>query len=203
MHNLLLWLTHLLLQYGYPALFLLLVLGIAGLPVPDETLLTFCGYLIYSGRLLFALTFAAGFCGSTMGVTISYGLGARFGQTVFDRFGKYVFLTPARLQRTEKLFQRYGAPLVTVGYFIPGVRHFTAIVAGMSGLPFRKFALFAYSGAALWVATFLTLGYVMGDGWQNSSELVHRYVLAGIAALLLIGALVWLVQARSASFSKK
>jgi membrane protein DedA with SNARE-associated domain len=186
MHSALLWLTQLLMQYGYPALFLLLMLGIIGLPAPDETLLTFCGYLIYSGRLQFALTFATGFCGSAAGITISYFLGARF--------ARYVPLSAGRLLKTEQLFERYGPPLLTFGYFVPGVRHFTAVAAGMSRLPFPKFALFAYFGAALWVVTFLTLGYFVGDGWLHSSEVIHRYVLGGTASAAVILAAIWLVR---------
>ena len=177
------------------------MLGIVGLPIPDETLLTFCGYLIYSGRLQFVLTFAAGFLGSAVGITVSYFLGARFGHTVFDRFGRYIFLTPARLLKTEQLFQHYGPPLLTVGYFIPGVRHFTALAAGMSKMPFSKFALFAYTGAALWVATFLTLGHIVGNGWQHTSEVAHRYVLAAVGAAILLLLAFWLVRYARSRFT--
>ncbi len=177
-------------HYGYPALFTLLVFGIVGLPVPDETLLTFCGYLIFRGRLRFELTLIAGFCGSAAGITISYLTGRRFGRRIVARFGKYVHLTPERFENLERTFQRVGAPLLTLGYFIPGVRHFTALVAGIAELPFRRFAIFAYSGALLWVSTFLTVGYLVGDGWQNSSEAIHHYLVIVISAGLVI-ALIW------------
>ena len=65
-------------------------------------------------------------------------------------------------------FYRFGLWLLSVGYFILGVRHFTALVAGMSQLSLRRFAAFAYPGAAVWVATFLTLGYRFGDGLGNT-----------------------------------
>lgn len=190
MQTILLYLTH----YGYPALFSLLVLGLVGLPVPDETLLTFCGYLIYSGRLRFEFTFLAGFFGSVSGISISYILGLRFGRPVFTRFGKYFRLTPDRILETERMFQRFGPGLLTIGYFIPGVRHFTAIVAGMSGLRWPKFALFAYSGAALWVATFLSLGYIFGERWQHTSEVVHRYTLVALGAGIAILFVLWLIR---------
>jgi len=192
MHNILGLLIEFLSQYGYPALFVLLVLGLVGLPIPDEPLLTFCGYLIFRGRLNFELTFLTGFCGSACGITISYWLGARFGQTVIGRFGKYIHLTEERVLKMEALFRRFGPVLLTVGYFIPGVRHFTAVVAGMSGVRRGRFALFAYLGAAVWVGTFLTLGYVFGNSWQRSSELAQRYVLIGTAVLAAIAGGVWI-----------
>lgn len=190
MQSILLWLSH----YGYPALFSLLMFGIVGLPAPDETLLTFCGFLIYSGRLHFGWTFLAGFLGSVSGISISYTLGSRFARLVFERFGKYIGLTQERIFAVEKMFGRYGPILLTVGYFIPGVRHFTAVVAGMSGLRYPKFAFFAYAGAALWVGTFLSLGYIFGERWQHTSEVVHRYTLIACGIMAAILAIIWLIR---------
>lgn len=189
------WLTQLLSHYGYPALFTLLVFGVVGLPVPDETLLAFCGYLIFKGRLRFEWTLLAGFCGSAGGITISYLFGARYGHQIVARFGKYVHLTIERFERIEHRFQRTGAPLLTIGYFVPGVRHVTALVAGVSELPYRKFAIFAYLGAAIWVSSFLTMGYFLGDGWQHSSETIHKWILYLFGAGLGVGA-VWLLLRR-------
>jgi len=186
------WITH----YGYPALFSLLVLGIVGLPVPDETLLTFCGYLIYTGRLHFGLTFLAGFCGSVCGISISYVLGLRFGRFVLTRFGKWVRLTPDRIVKVERQFDRFGPGVLAIGYFMPGVRHFTAVVAGMSGLRFRRFAIFAYAGAALWIATFLTLGYIFGERWEHTNEVVHRYMLIAMGVIATMLLIFWLVRKR-------
>jgi len=190
MHTVFGWIS----QYGYPALFGLLVLGIVGLPVPDETLLTFCGYLIYTHRLNFGLAYLAGFLGSLCGISISYYLGRRFGRLALTRFGKYVHLTPERVTKVEQQFDRFGAGLLTAGYFVPGVRHFTAVVAGMSGLPLRRFALFAYFGAALWIGAFLTLGYVVGERWEHTTEVLHRYLLIATGVIAVILLLVWLLR---------
>jgi membrane protein DedA with SNARE-associated domain len=181
-------------QFGYPALFWLLLLGIVGLPVPDETLLTFCGYLIYSGRLHPAWTYAAALCGSSCGITISYVLGARWGNVVIARFGKYVYATPQRVERTQRLFNRFGPLLLTTGYFIPGLRHFTAIVAGISRVPYLKFALFAYAGAAMWVALFLWLGYFFGERWQHTSDVFHHYLVITLVSLAILAAIIWLIR---------
>jgi membrane protein DedA with SNARE-associated domain len=78
------WIT----QYGYLAIFSLLVLGIVGLPVPDETLLTFTGYLVYSGHLSLPIAYAAAFCGSACGITLSYALGRWFGLSLIHRYVK-------------------------------------------------------------------------------------------------------------------
>ena len=75
------WIT----QYGYLAIFLLLVFGIIGLPIPDETMLTFTGYLIYAGHLSLPLAFGTALAGSMCGITISYTLGRILGMKVIHR----------------------------------------------------------------------------------------------------------------------
>lgn len=184
------------LRYGYAGLFALLMFGIAGLPIPDETLLMFSGYLISKGRLNPMLSFAFSFAGSVSGISISYALGRFVGQPVLFRYGRFVGITPRHLERVRLWYKRRGEWVLMLGYYIPGVRHFTALVAGMSRLDYRVFALFAYCGAAIWVATFLIIGYVVGENWQVALSLVHRYTFALCAALVAIVAVVWWIRKR-------
>lgn len=178
------WIT----EYGYLAIFVLLIFGIVGLPVPDETLLTFTGYLIYRCELSMPLAFAAAVAGSASGMTISYALGRSFGLALLHRFGKHVHLTPERLARAHAWFERIGHWALTVGYFIPGVRHLTAYAAGMTEVAPHQFALFAYSGTVLWVTAFLSLGYFLGERWKMVELHVERYLVGlSIALAVLLG----------------
>jgi membrane protein DedA with SNARE-associated domain len=186
------WLLEWLSQYGYVGLFAGLMFGILGLPIPDETLLVFCGYLIYRGRLDFTTAFLAGFAGSLCGITLSFYLGRSLGRKAVLRYGKYLRVTPAHLDQVDRWFDRVGAWSLSIGYFILGVRHFTALIAGMGSMRYSTFALFAYSGAAVWVATFLALGYAFGDRWENTSALVHRYMLIATGLGAAIVAVIWL-----------
>ena len=189
------WIT----EYGYLAIFVLLIFGIVGLPIPDETLLTFTGYLIYRGELSMPLAFAAAAAGSASGMTISYTLGRSFGLALLHRFGKHVHLTPERLARAHAWFERIGHWALTVGYFIPGVRHLTAYAAGMTEVAPHQFALFAYSGTVLWVTAFLSLGYFLGERWKVVELHVERY-LVGLSialAVLLGGYWIWRKWGRS------
>ena len=189
------WIT----EYGYLAIFVLLIFGIVGLPVPDETLLTFTGYLIYRRELSLPLAFAAAAAGSASGMTISYALGRSFGLALLHRFGKYVHLTPERLARAHAWFERIGHWALTLGYFIPGVRHLTAYAAGMTEVAPHQFALFAYTGTVLWVTAFLSLGYFLGERWKVVELHVERY-LVGLSialAVLLGGYWIWRKWGRS------
>jgi membrane protein DedA with SNARE-associated domain len=178
------WITH----YGYAGIFSLLVFGIVGLPVPDEWLLTFSGFLIFKHTLHFVPTFFSAFFGSACGISMSYLLGKLFDTYVLVRYGWIFHLTPERLARVHSWFERRGRWTLLVGYFIPGVRHLTGYVAGASELDFTNFALFAYTGAFCWAALFITLGYVLGEEWNRVWDALHQtkllMILLAIAAVL-------------------
>jgi membrane protein DedA with SNARE-associated domain len=184
-HQVLNWIT----QYGYLAIFLLLVCGIVGLPVPDETLLTFTGYLVYKGNFSLPLAYAAALCGSLSGITISYTLGRTFGMTLIRRYGRYARITEEHVNKAHAWFQRVGHWGLTFGYFVPGIRHLSAYAAGMSAVEPPQFALFAYSGGALWVATFVGLGYFLGDRWEAVEKNIEQYFkIIGIGLVILAAA---------------
>jgi len=172
------WIT----QYGYLAIFLLLMFGIVGLPVPDETLLTFTGYLIYSGHLRFPLAYATALAGSISGITISYTLGRTFGLMLIHRYGRYLRIREDHVHKAQKFFEGAGHWGLTFGYFVPGVRHLTAYAAGMSDLESHIFATFAYAGACVWVATFMGLGYLLGERWHDVEQNVQGWLLNGTIA---------------------
>jgi len=184
-------------RYGYAAIFGLLMLGIVGLPVPDETLITFTGYLVYAGHLKLAPAFATVLAGTMCGITFSYVLGRTFGLRLIHRFGRYVHLTEERLAKAHRFFERVGHWSLTAGYFIPGVRHLTAYAAGVSYTAPHVFALFAYLGAFLWASTFLALGYFLGDRWQVVSGTIHHDLImaacggGALLALYLVWRKIW------------
>jgi membrane protein DedA with SNARE-associated domain len=175
-------------QYGYAALFGLLALGLAGLPVPDETLMTFVGSLTSFGHMSYVPAVIVAFAGSMTGMLISYFLGKKVGKPFLYRYGKWFYVTPARLEKAEYWFQKYGVWTVSFGYFIPGFRHFTCYLAGITGISFWRYVLFAGSGALVWCMTFITLGYFIGENWEKIMYIAHQYL--GVTAIILIGVFI-------------
>src|SRR5207302_7975367 len=173
------WVT----QYGSSSLFVLMMLGIVGLPIPDETLLVFSGYLIYTHTLNPLFTFSMALLGSITGITVSYFLGRIYGLKLIHKYGRYFHFTEERFWKVHNWFERAGRWSLFFGYYIAGVRHFTAMVAGASALEYPIFAGFAYCGAFVWVLTFLSIGYFVGYCWQGASEQIHRYILVGAIVL--------------------
>ena len=187
------WVT----QYGYVAIFSLLMFGIIGLPIPDETMMVFAGYLVSQGHLHPVATVVVAFLGSVSGITCSYLIGRTLGLGFIHKWGRYIRVTDQRLATVHRWFDRVGHWALFIGYYIAGVRHFTAVVAGTSSLEFRSFAAYAYSGALVWVCTFLGLGYYFGEHWREVSEMAHRHML-WISLVVLSAALgYWLYWRRN------
>jgi membrane protein DedA with SNARE-associated domain len=178
--------------HGSLALFGLLVLGIVGLPVPDETLLIIAGVLIGQSKLGALPTFLAAVLGSSVGITISYGVGRAAGATVLLKYGPKIGVYHEDVDAARAMFHRSGKWGLTFGYFVPGVRHFTALVAGGAELEYSIFAVFAYAGAVLWAATFIGLGYYVGDRWEALAATLeyHGRWLAVVLLALSAGAIV-------------
>jgi len=174
---------------GPIAIFILLILGIVGLPIPDETLLVFSGYLISKGKMNAPATYFAAIIGSWFGTTISYGIGRTLGLTLIHRFGKYLHVDDKKLQEIHAWVDRRGHWALFVGYYIAGIRHFTAIVAGASGVELRTFVLYGWSGGLLWATGFLTLGYYLGEQWRQIFDLIHHYMLLASIVLLAVAGL--------------
>lgn len=164
-----LWLVH----YGSFALFALLAIGIILLPVPDETLMVLAGIFIYNGDLHLHTTLLAAYFGAICGISVSYLIGRTVGHHLLYKYGGWLGLTEPRLKEVHNWFEHYGKWTLFLGYFIPGVRHLTGIVAGSTELSFRSFALFAYSGAIVWASTFMSIGYFVGDYWYTIIEKIE------------------------------
>ena len=185
------WVT----AYGYEALFLLLMVGIVGIPIPDETLLVFSGYLVSRGSFHPVQTLAVAVGGSWCGISLSYWIGRTLGLGVVHRFGRVLRVSDRQLEQVHAWFDRRGHWALFLGYYIAGVRHFTAIVAGMSKLQFPSFMAYAWTGGLLWVTTFLTLGYYLGENWKQVAEAVHQYGLY-VSLVLLAAALCYYLWTR-------
>ena len=166
-------------------MFVVLMLGIVALPVPEETILTFAGFLVYTGKFRLLPACAAGFLGSVCGITLSYALGRSLGFRAVERFGKRLHVNTEKLDQVRRWFARAGKWLLPVAYFIPGVRHFAALVAGASRLEVPVFAVFAYTGALIWSQSFIAIGYVFGPEWEKALHNIGRHRWVALTLLLV------------------
>ncbi|MGB9680119.1 MAG: DedA family protein [Minisyncoccia bacterium] len=173
--------------HGYIILFGVLTIELIGAPTPGETLLTYCGYLVFQGKLNYFLTIITATTGVILGITTSYFLGILLNETLINKYGKYIHLGPKNLEKVQKWFDKYGNHLLIFAYFIPGIRHITGYFSGITRISFLKFIVNAYSGALIWTTTFVSLGRLLGYNWN----LVHAYlkeyfILGGVILVIFI-----------------
>jgi membrane protein DedA with SNARE-associated domain len=178
--------SYLVTHYGYLAIFILLLVGIFGIPIPDELLLTFAGFMAYRGELQLAPTILAASSGCIAGLTLNYTVGRTVGAGLI---GKSRFNKLPQLNDLKERFNRLGGWVLFFGYFLPGVRHWVSVGAGISKFPTAPFALFAYSGSLIWSLLYISLGYFLGKEEIIFSEQIctHLRIIAGAMVFLLAG----------------
>jgi membrane protein DedA with SNARE-associated domain len=162
-------------HFGYIGIMVVLMLGIVGMPIPDELLLTYIGYRISTGSMSYPISFVFGFIGAIAGISISYYLGVKLGLPFLQKIGPKIHITEKRIEQTKALFAKLGPSVLFICYFIPGIRHLAAFLAGFNAYDRKKFMLYAYSGAFVWVFTFLTIGNYLGKNWIIIKQYMDEY----------------------------
>ena len=174
-------------HYGVWAILLLVLLEDFGIPVPGETVLIAGAVFAGSGRLNVVAVGVVGFAAAVLGDNIGYAIGRFGGRALVDRWGRYVFLTPERVDKAEAFFNRHGGKIIVLARFIEGLRQANGIIAGISGMHWLRFLAFNALGAALWVGTWVSVGYFAGQHITTIYDGITRYALyVLIAAVVLI-----------------
>lgn len=124
--------------------------------------MTMVGYLSSMGLLDFPVSLVISVLGTMSGMLCSYVLGRKFGKPLLWKYGKWVRFTTKRIEKTESWFGRYGPWAICIGYYIPGLRHLTCYLAGMSAMNPLKYILYSGLGAMCWCAIFISIGYFLG-----------------------------------------
>jgi membrane protein DedA with SNARE-associated domain len=172
-------------HYGVWAIVLLVFLEDFGIPVPGETVLIAGAVFAGSGQLNIVAVGVAGFAAA---------IGRFGGRALVDRWGKYVFLTAERLDKAENFFNKHGGKIITIARFIEGLRQANGLIAGIIEMHWLKFVAFNALGAALWVGTWVSVGYFAGQHITAVYDAITAYSLyAAIAAAVVVLAWIGLV----------
>lgn len=179
--------------YKYPGLYILFIIDTLGVFLPTKTILTFTGVLVQQGYLAFFPLFISAFLGSLTGYCISFTIGLKLGKPFILKYGRRLHITGPRLESAERWFDKYGPAFIMAAYFIPGVRHITPYLAGISGMPFSRTLFFASLGAAVWISTFVSLGRFFGENLPLIISLAdsYRYEALSLAGLAIMGILTF------------
>jgi membrane protein DedA with SNARE-associated domain len=180
-------------RFGYLAVAGVIGVESFGVPAPGQTIMVAAAIYAGAGRLNVVAVAAIAFLAAVLGDNVGYWIGVRGGRKLVHRFGRYILITPERLDRAEKFFARRGNRIIVVARFIDGLRQLNGVIAGITAMPWRTFLIYNAIGAALWVGWWTTISYFLGVHLVEIIEHAHRYKWLAIAIILLaVGAYVWL-----------
>jgi membrane protein DedA with SNARE-associated domain len=177
-------------HWGYLALFLLVVLGNIGLPVPEETILVLAGYMCWRGELNLLVVLVIGVVSAVGGDNIGYWLGHRYGRAALERHAVWLLGHPRRLVMMQEFVARRGLLAVFIARFVPGLRFMAGPLAGALGMPFPSFFGANLLGALCYVPIVVGVGYAIGYGLGEYVERLRR-LGADVEGAVLVAALAF------------
>jgi membrane protein DedA with SNARE-associated domain len=183
-------------HYGYLSVGGFVLLEDFGVPVPGEVILIAAAIFAGSGHMNIALVILVAVAGAVIGDNIGYIVGRFGGRPLIERFGRYVFLTPERLDRAEAYFNRSGGKVVVFARFVEGHRQVNGLLAGTVGMHWLKFLAYNAAGAVLWVCAWALIGYYAGVNIGPIYAGFERYKWYVIGAVIVIIAAVVVVRVR-------
>jgi membrane protein DedA with SNARE-associated domain len=171
-------------HYGYLIVFFGVTLGTAGLPFPSAAILLASGVLVQQGHLNLTYAILFGVLGAIVGNQIGYWVGYRAERPFLLKWGRYVRLTPERLDRVERLLARHGGKAVFAARFFSVSRLLEALVAGISRMRWGMFFLYSVLGGAVWATAVVLVGYFFGESWGKAQPWSR---LSPLLVVLLLG----------------
>lgn len=184
------WAEAVILSLGYAGVALLMTLDAANVPIPSELIMPFAGYLASEGKLTYLGVGLAGTLGSVTGSLISYGLGRWLGTEGLIKYGKWLFIRRQEVEGGERWFKKYGVWVTLWGRYIPLVRTFISLPAGVYRMNIGLFVLFAFLGAAPWCFGWAYVGMLLGQNFKQiedhpAMKIAEIVVIAALALLIL------------------
>ena len=182
------WCTEVIRTTHYPGIFFLMALESMIAPIPSEAVMPFAGFLIFSEEMTWHLVAIWSTLGSIVGSMVSYWIGMYGGRPLVLKVGKYLLLNVHHLDATERYFKKYGPWTVFICRFVPVVRHFISIPAGMGRMPLPVFVTMTVIGALMWNMFLVWAGYYLKENWESVKAYFHiidRVIVVIILAIII------------------
>src|SRR5215216_1192179 len=167
--------TNMIATLGYGGLAFGLVVDSAGVPIPSEVLLPLAGALAKQGQFDLLTVIIVGTLAQTIGAILAYVIGMGPGIALIKRYGKYVLFSEHELEKTHKLFEKYGAWLTLVGRCLPGVRTYIGFPAGIAKMNFGLFLLASFIGSLVWTIFLSVLGFQLADHLHVIDSILSKF----------------------------
>ncbi len=186
------WTTETIGDHGAFAVFILMTLESMCIPIPSEVIQLFAGYLVSQDKMGLFAAIMAGTLGNVVGSWIAWGIGAAGGRPFIDKYGKYLHITPKRMDLADRWFDRYGNKVVFWSRMLPIIRTFISLPAGVARMPFGRFTIYTFLGALPWCTALTLLGVKVGEDWETWEGYLKYFDY--VVAVLLVAAVVLLVR---------
>jgi membrane protein DedA with SNARE-associated domain len=174
--------------YSYFAIFVIVGLESAGIPMPGETVLVAAAILAGEGKVHLYGVIGAAAAGAIVGDNCGYWIGREFGFPIAYRYGRYIHLDERRLKLGQYLFLKHGGKIVFFGRFIAILRAFAAFLAGVNRYNWEHFFFFNAAGGIVWASIFGAGGYWLGRAFENYARPVGYAALLGAVIAFFLGA---------------
>jgi membrane protein DedA with SNARE-associated domain len=180
-------------NHGYWTLAITLLLENAGIPLPGETMLLFASFLAFQHQQLnLGLIILVGTLACTLGDNLGYWIGHHGGRPLLHRYQKVFRVSDQKIERGEKMFERFGPATVFFARFVFGMRVIAGPLAGVLRMRWRRFVLFNFLGATLWVTVISSVGYLFGQHWHRLLRIVGRAnAVLFVVAVLIVAYAGW------------
>jgi membrane protein DedA with SNARE-associated domain len=182
-------------DYGYGAIFLLMLFESALIPFPSEVTMLAGGFYVVEGSLNLFWVTVAGVMGNMVGSWIAYAIGRRTGRAVLDRYVKYVLIRSHDIDKAEVWWARHGDAATFFSRLLPVIRTFISLPAGIAKMPLGKFSVYTFLGVVPWTFGLAYLGVVVGENWARVLNYFDLPTLL-IGVTLVIGAGIWYLRRR-------
>ena len=180
-------------DYGYAAIFLLMLLESACIPFPSEVTMLVGGFYVVEGSLNLFWVTAAGVAGNMVGSWIAYAVGRKTGRALLDRYGRYVLIKSHDIDRAEIWWERHGEAATFFSRLLPVIRTFISLPAGIAKMPLGKFSVYTFLGVVPWTFALAYLGVVVGENWERVLNYFDIPTLViGLALLTIV--IVWYIR---------
>jgi membrane protein DedA with SNARE-associated domain len=176
---------------GYVGIFILMALESTMTPVPSELVMPFAGYLAGQGRFSLTLVILIGALGCLAGSLFSYAMGRWLGIPFIKRYGKFFLLNEAEMNWTINWFNKHGEKTIFISRFIPVVRHFISIPAGIAKMNIWRFSFYTFIGSLIWVGFLAYAGLILGENWHKIKSISTKIDVV-IIGLIVIGGIVYI-----------
>jgi membrane protein DedA with SNARE-associated domain len=185
------FITSWILGIGYPAIFILMTIESALIPIPSEVTMPFAGFLVGTGRMEFIPVVFFGALGNLFGSLLSYALGywgqKNYVKGLIKKYGKYLLISYDDVETAERWFCQKGELIAFTSRLLPVVRTFISLPAGFSKMNWIRFSIFTFLGAFIWSALLAYIGLILGENWHQLGSYFHKFDVLIVMVIIILG----------------